>query len=269
MDLEKNKVAIVTTVANFDLYNKTINFFPSGIKIYFIDGTKGFYGIRSLLFLIEKFKKSDIDWLIMADEDVVFKKPEYVFDLISYMKANSYTTCGMRDGGTLQWRGENPYSINTFFSILNLKEIYTIYNRKNILANQYIDKTENLGTLNGLNSNNYKTESLFEPYYCFYFWLLRNNKKILYLDVTTPGKDETTLVFDHEGRELLYHAWYSRFYNIESKHTARINKVLKFGVNPSTEKRNPILLKNPSFHFKLFFYTYSQRLKRLLLRKKN
>jgi len=81
VNIEKDKIAIVTTVGNFDLYNRTINFFPTGIKIYMVDGTKGFYGIRSLLFFIEKLKNSGIDWLIMADEDVVFKKPEYVFDL--------------------------------------------------------------------------------------------------------------------------------------------------------------------------------------------
>lgn len=263
MNIEKNKVAIVTTVSNFDLYNQTINFFPSGIRIYKVDGTKGFYGIRSLLFFIEKLKNSNVDWLIMADEDVVFKNPEYVFELIAYMEEQGFITCGMRDGGTLQWRGENPYSINTYFSVLNLKEIYPIYNRKRILANQYIVENEDLGELKNLNSENYKTDSLFEPYYCFYFWLLRNNKKILYLNATSPDKNETTLVFDHKGRELLYHAWYSRFYNIETKHTARINDVLKYGQNPVVKNRYPILLKNPLFNFKLFFYTHIMRLKRV------
>ena len=263
MDIDKKNVAIITTVSNFSLYKHTINFFPSGIKIYVVDGTKGFYGIRSLLFFIDKLKNSDIEWLIMADEDVIFTNPDSVFDLISYMKEKKFITCGMRDGGTLQWRGENPYSINTFFSILNLKEINPIFNRKEILANQYINENENLGSLDNLNSNNYKTDSLFEPYYCFYFWLLRNDKKILYLDATSPDKNETTLVFDHKGKELLYHAWYSRFYNIETRHTDRINKVLNYGVNPCREDRIPIILRNPWFRVKLFFYTHLQRLKKV------
>lgn len=263
MSIDKKNIAIITTVSNFSLYEHTVKFFPSGIKIYVVDGTKGFYGIRSLLFFIDKLKNSDIEWLIMADEDVIFTNPEAVFDMISFMKTNNFTTCGMRDGGTLKWRGENPYSINTFFSILNLGEIKTIFNKRNILANQYIEENENLGSLKNLNSSNYKTASLFEPYYCFYFWLLRNNKNILYLDATSPDKNETTLVFDHEGKELLYHAWYSRFYNIEPRHTQRINKVLTYGVSPSSDNRIPILLKNPGFVIKLFFYTHIQRLKRV------
>ncbi len=263
MNIDKRNVAIITTVSNFSLYEHTVNFFPSGIKIYVVDGTKGFYGIRSLLFFIDKLRNSEIEWLVMADEDVIFTNPESVFDLISFMKEKNYTTCGMRDGGTLHWRGENPYSINTFFSVLNLKEIKTVFNRKEILANQYINENENLGNLKNLNSCNYKTDSLFEPYYCFYFWLLRNDKKILYLDATGPDKDETTLVFDHKGKELLYHAWYSRFYNIESRHTDRINKVLTYGVNPSTKNRSPIILKNPGYRFKLFVYTFLQKLKRI------
>ncbi len=263
MNIDKKNVAIITTVCNFSLYKHAAIFFPSGIKIYVVDGTKGFYGIRSLLFYIDRLRNSEIEWLIMADEDVIFTNPEAVFDMISFMKENNFTTCGMRDGGTLQWRGENPYSINTFFSILSLKDIKSIFNRKEILANQFINENENLGNLKNLNSSNYKTDSLFEPYYCFYFWLLRNDKKILYLDATSPCSNETTLVFDHNGKELLYHAWYSRFYNTESRHTDRINKVLAYGVNPSTENRIPIILKNPGFRFKLFFYTYLQKLKRI------
>lgn len=262
MIIEKSNIGIVTTVNTFELYNKTINFFPSGIKIFTIDGTKGFYGIKSLMFLLEKFKKFEIDWIIMADEDVVFKNPDNVFDLIQYMDENNFQVCGMRDGGTLNWRNKNPFAINTFFSVLNLREIYKIYDRKEILANQFIDKNEVFEDLINLNHDNYQIDSLFEPYYCFFFWILRNKMRILYLDAVNPDYDETTLLFDHIGRELLYHAWYSRFYNIDNLHTTRINEIIKFG-KYSEQPRVPILLKNPCFNFKYFFYKNFRNIKRL------
>ena len=39
---------------------------------------------------------------------------------------------------------------------------------------------------------NYDIRSLKEPYYCFYFWALLNNFKILYLDTINPVKGDQT-----------------------------------------------------------------------------
>jgi len=180
------------------------------------------------------------------------------------MNENNFVVCGMRDGGTSKWRNKSPYAINIFFSVLNLKEIYKTFDRKKILANQFINNNEHFEHLEYLNYNNYQKDSLFEPYYCFFFWLLRNKKKILYLDAVNPNNDETTLMFDHKGREFLYHAWYSRFYNIDSIHTSRINEILKIGLH-SGKIRNPILLKNPKFNFKYFFYKNFRFIKRSLI----
>lgn len=253
MNIDRNKIAIATTVGNWDLYEETVKSFPIGVKKYAIDGSKGFYGLRSLIYIIKKLKSRNMEWLILADEDVVFTKPDKTYSLINFMVDNGYTVCGMRDGGTLHWRNENPYAINTYFSILNLKEIYKIFDEKEIYRNQYILKNEFDQDLNELNFQNYKTSSLFEEYYCFFFWLLRNGKKIFYLNAKNPSDDETTVVFDQEGDVFLYHAWYARFYNKDKVHTERIETMLKKGEYVE-QTSSPVILKDQTYHLRYFFY---------------
>ncbi len=81
------KTAIISTVANFTLYNKTSKLFPKDIPKYVIDGINGMHGIDSLCYLMKKLKSSDIEWLIMCDEDVVFVNP----DLVCYNYGNERT----------------------------------------------------------------------------------------------------------------------------------------------------------------------------------
>lgn len=253
MNTHRDKIAIATTVGNWELYQRTEKTFPVGVKKYAIDGSKGFYGLKSLIFILKKLRSFDLDWLILADEDVVFTKPEKTFSLIKYMNEQGYSVCGMRDGGTLHWRNENPFSINTFFTILNLKEIYPIFDEKEIYQNQYILENEFDQDLNKLNFQNYKTSSLFEEYYCFFFWLLRKGKKIFYLHADNPSNDETTAVYDEAGEVFLYHSWYARFYNKEKVHSRRIDDMLKKGKYVE-QFSSPIIIKDRYYHLKYFFY---------------
>ena len=73
--------------------------------------------------MMKKLKGKGVEWLIMADEDVLFQNPEAVFDIINEMKSKNYIVCGIRDGGLISHRNHNPYLINTFFSIINFKEL--------------------------------------------------------------------------------------------------------------------------------------------------
>ena len=77
--MNKSPIAILTTVANFELYQKTVQLFPENVQKYVIDGRNGMHGIHSILFMINKLKGKGIEWLVMADEDVVFKNSEAVF----------------------------------------------------------------------------------------------------------------------------------------------------------------------------------------------
>lgn len=263
MGYNKGKIAIVTTVYNWDLYNKTVKSFPQDIKIYAVDGSKGLYGLESLLHIIRKLKKDKLNWLIMADEDVIFFKSENVFNLIEFLDSKNFTACGMRDGGALRWRNKNPHVLNTFFVILNLKEIYPIFDGREIRKNQYVKENEFQLNKKGLNHSNYDEKSLYEPYYCFFFWLLRKNKKIYYLNAQNPYGDETTLLFDNSNVGFLYHTWYARYYNRQLQQTKRIESVLEKGLYTNSSK--PIILKYPLFHFKFFFYKYYRRFLRMLL----
>ncbi len=221
-------IAIVTTVINKELHQKSSLLFPTIGVQYVIDGTNKMHGIDSVFYMMKKLKGKGIDWLIMADEDVLFINEQGVYDTIDYMNANNYMVCGVRDGGQIGIRIQNPYVINTFFSILNFKELESIWNKKEILENQYLIENEFRDDLEKLHGK-YDKMSLYEPYYCFYLWLRRKGKKILFLEATIPlqGDDITTLVFDINNKELAYHTWYARSYGENKKHTERIDKVIK------------------------------------------
>lgn len=221
---DKTKIAIITTVSNFELYQKTSQSFPKGIKRYVIDGTKGMYGIHSIIFMMKKLKRKGIEWLIMADEDVLFTKRNTVFSLIKEMKKQDITVCGVRDGGVITHRKQNPFVINTFFSILNFKEIEVIWNKNEVLKNQYIIKNEFNDDLSNL-AGEFNTKSIYEPYYCFYFWLRRQHKKIFFLDAKMYNDGiSNSVLFNDE--VFLYHTWYARSYNVNKKHTKRIDEII-------------------------------------------
>lgn len=206
------------------------------------------HGLHSILFMFKKLKNSGIEWLVMADEDVVFKNPEGIFNLITFMEHNNFMVSGVRDGGVINHRNKNPYAINTFFSILNFNKVVKFFNSKEILKNQYIDEdefTEDLGQL----AFEFDRISLYEPYYCFYFWLRRKGVKILFLDAKMLEEEKDKIsneVFLPDGTSLLIHTWYARSYGNNKKHTARINRILEKADSESNTKY-PIIFKDSMF----------------------
>ncbi|WP_037316552.1 hypothetical protein [Salegentibacter sp. Hel_I_6] len=244
--------AILTTVANFELYQKTANLFPEGIQTYVIDGRNGMHALHSIFYMFKKLKNKGIDWLVMADEDVIFTNPQSVLELIEFMKRNEYSVSGVRDGGAIKHRNNNPYAINTFFSILNFKKVSKLFNTNEIIGNQYVNKGEFEDDLSKL-VYSFDKKSLYEPYYCFYFWLRRKGEKILFLNskmIEEENEQISNEVFDPNGTSLLIHTWYARSYGKNEKHTARIDEVLKqisFASNP----RKPIIFKDTFFFIKM------------------
>ncbi|WP_298247543.1 hypothetical protein [uncultured Christiangramia sp.] len=247
-----DKIAIISTVVNFELYSKTSPLFPKNINHYVIDGRNGMHGLASIFYIFKKLKNKDIDWLIMADEDVIFKNPEKTLELVAYMKKNNFQVSGVREGGIISHKPFNPYAINTFFSILHFSEIEKIFNKKEIKKNQYISPDEFKDDLSQL-SMKFDTASLYEPYYCFYFWLKRKGFKFLYLNVDTnfPADDITTSVYVPDGNLLLHHTWYARAYGQNIKHTDRINNILESIPNTDKGDFSPIIFKDQHFGWKL------------------
>lgn len=242
-----SNIAILSTVVSNELYQISSQLFPNNIKKYVIDGTNGMYTIDSICYMMEKLKNKGVDWLIMADEDVLFEDTNLVFDIIRKMELENYTVCGVRDGGVIVHRDFSPYVINTFFSIINFKEIESIWNKKEVLKNQYYKENEFEDDLSSL-KNNFIVSSLYEPYYCFYFWLRRNNKQFLFLDANYPfADDQYTNAVYFEGKKLLYHTWFARSYGINKKHTDRINKILELQQFENKTVPKAIVLKHSTF----------------------
>ncbi|MBO2544271.1 hypothetical protein J0871_07570 [Salegentibacter sp. BDJ18] len=248
---EKKNIAILTTVANFDLYKKTSVLFPKDISRFVIDGTNGMHSLHSIFYMFKKLKGKEIDWLIMADEDVIFADNSKVFELINYMALNKYSVCGVRDGGMISHRNQNPHSINTFFSILHFSEIEKVFNLKEIKTNHYISAKEFKDDLKHLNFG-HAVDSLYEPYYGFYFWLRRKNFKFLFLKAEMPFQEDniTNSVFMPNGDLLLYHTWYARTYGSNKKHTARIDKVLEKTTQQQKNTVDPVIFKDRFFALK-------------------
>jgi hypothetical protein len=261
-----SEIAILSTVINFELYHKSSDLFPRNVQKYVIDGTNGMHGIHSIVYMMEKLKGKNIEWLIMADEDVLFNNSDLVFDIINRMKSENYTVCGIRDGGLISHRKYNPYLINTFFSIINFKEIETMWDKQQMLKNSKSVKNEFQDDLSNLTFELDKLSD-FEPYYCFYLWLRRRNKKFLFLDVDQPLDADTisnAVYFDK--KRLLYHTWYARSYGINEKHTNRINKVFDLLNFENEVVSVPIVFKDRTFYLKQELLKLIRRVKQKLER---
>jgi hypothetical protein len=258
--MDDSNVALLSTVINYELYQKSSQLFPSNIQKYVIDGKKGVHGLDSIFYMMRKLKGKGIEWLIMADEDVLFENDDMVFDIIKKMEADNYTVCGIRDGGLISHRAYNPYLINTFFSIINFKEIEAIWNKNEVLRNQFVTKNEfddNLSNLKGI----YDEQSIYEPYYCFYLWLRRNKKQFLFLDSNQPfQEDSITNAVYFEDKVLLYHTWYARSYGVNKKHTDRINKILELLKFENKVISTPIVFKHKTFFIIKRFRKLRQRI---------
>ncbi|MFA5300869.1 MAG: hypothetical protein WC389_21980, partial [Lutibacter sp.] len=243
--MDKSKIAILSTVNNFKLYEKSSALYPNDIQSYVIDGRNGMFGIHSINYMMKIFKKKDINWLILMDEDALFINSDLVFPLIEYMETHNYIISGIRDGGMLPERSGNPYVMNPFFSIIDLKKLKKIWNKNEMLNNHYIKDDEFIDDLSDLKYP-YNKKSMSEPYYGFYFWLKRKKLKLLYLDVSLPFKDDqiTNIVHDIEGRPILYHTWFSREYGDErGRHTYRIDKVFDKFKTVKYKNIEPIVYK--------------------------
>lgn len=243
--MENFKIAIISTVINFDLYAKSSQLFPKNIPKYVIDGTNGMHGLDSLFYMMKKLKGKEIEWLIMADEDVLIYDSAVICDIIQKMQSEDYMICGIRDGGIITHRIYNPFVINTFFSIINFKELERVWDKKQITKNNFIRINEFDDDLTNLQGK-YDENSLYEPYYCFYLWLRRKNKRFLFLDGYMSEDQITNSVF-YKDKLLLYHTWFARAYGINKKHTNRIDKIFEltnFQNNKTYEAR---IFKDKSF----------------------
>lgn len=243
----KSGIALLTTVANFDLYNTTSSHFPTGIRRFVIDGTNGMHALHSIRYMMRKLRGKGIEWLIMADEDVVFVRPEAVFSIIADMEANGHTVCGVRDGGVVAHRKQNPHLPNTFFCILRFDVIEAMWNAREVAGHQHARAGEFDKEWDRLPFP-FDEGSVFEPYYCFFLWLRRQGKTIRFLEADMPFADDaiTNAVY-YENRPLLYHTWYARSYGKHQGHTQRIDRVLERAALGPGGSESPVVFRDATF----------------------
>ncbi|MEZ7493948.1 hypothetical protein QO206_00510 [Leeuwenhoekiella aequorea] len=263
--IDKNSIVLLTTVSNFDLYNKTKYSHPKGIKKVVIDGQDGMYGIESLYYSFKKLRNRNIKWLILADEDVIFLDNLAIFDIIEKLQDTGAIAAGVRDGGTIPNRIHNPYVPNMFFCVLNFEKIVQVYNKKEIKKNEFISKDEFIEDLSGLKEP-FKTESLFEPYYKFFLWLKRKGEHYLFLNAElydSKNDELTTLVKSLNGKPMLIHTWFARSYGWNKYQTKRIDSLLQiFNSKIVPEESESVsIIKDP-------YFKYQNKIKKFFLKLK-
>jgi hypothetical protein len=265
--MKPSDIAILSTVNNFELYNKSASLYPPEIARYVFDGRNGMFGIHSIFYMMQKFKNTNIKWMVLMDEDALFINPNLIYPLIEFMERNDFIIAGMRDGGMLPERSGSPYAMNPYFSIINFEKLKKIWNKKEVIKNHYILENEFDDDLCHL-SYPFNKMSMSEPYYGFYFWLKRNNYKLLYLDVSLPFPDDqiTNAVHDLEGNKILYHTWFSREYGDDrGRHTDRIDKVFaQFSQSDTIESKQPKIFKDSLFPVKNRIRKFKKNMKKRL-----
>ena len=88
--MKNSNIAILTTVINQELYQKSSCLFPTTMQRFVIDGSNKMHGLDSIVYMMKKLKGKGIDWLIMADEDVLFIDTKGIYETINFSFRNSF-----------------------------------------------------------------------------------------------------------------------------------------------------------------------------------
>jgi len=220
-----NSVAIVCNSQYEDLYKESSYFYKDlPFDKIRIDGSNGFYGLK---FLNNLIKTCRYDWVILIDEDCFVSDVNEVVSLLKFQMKNNYAFSGPPDGGVMTYRNHNPVAINTFFSILNLKKIKSVYREKVAMRTVFNVRLKKHTPFHLINPDILYKYNNFEPYYRIFFHCINKNLKPLYLDVENLSlKDDkwSTILKSHDGKNFAYHSWFSREW--KAGHKKRITKLI-------------------------------------------
>jgi hypothetical protein len=166
------------------------------------------------------------DWVVHIDEDCFVTAPSRILDIIDHMRENNFVCCGMPDGGVVKTRRHNPVACNPFFLVLNVAELREVVAEDPDINAAIWDESYQgrVAPFVGVRGNRYLFDE-FEPYYPLFFWLCRNDKRILYLDArewALEPEGQSTELLDHCGAPLAVHTWYARQYKVPRPSAARL-----------------------------------------------
>lgn len=212
------KIAIFTRSMNYRLYDSAMHCLkelPYPRRRLMARSADGY--LLSML-------NSGADWAINIDEDAFVTDINALKELLEYCIANNIINCGMPDGGVMPIRSHNPLVTNPFFNIINLAAIRKEYSPKTLIYySKHRAEFENMKPA-AIIKHEYSYD-YFEPYCNFFVWTSQTFKT-LYLDARIHEDGISTVLLNHKGDPMLIHTWYSRFYDIDPKHTERINKII-------------------------------------------
>ena len=263
--LINNKVGIFTNSFNPELLNMSKIFYhdiynPIVVPGIINNGTTRFYGYECFDYVLSTSWFTDrFDYLIYIDEDCFVTNIESMYNLLKEFIDNNYGFAGIPDGGVCCHRNHNPISINTFFTIFNIKEIKKIYNGKEVHETVFDDslKIYKPDFLITDKSDNFKKElekkipyceivrdnpkdvcsrhqtpysiswDNFEPYYRIFFFLLKNGLKPMYIKGQDSLIDDLgiTTELHYNNIPFCYHTWFARNYINDIEQNTRIKKV--------------------------------------------
>ena len=260
----QDRIAIVTTVLNDKLYQKSLKSYPEKLDYFKIDGRFGCYGIHAIELTLKKM--SAYDFIVMVDEDVVFENNSELFSLMREMKQNQIEISGCRDfdmGG--KRHDGNPLVMNTFFLVINnlilkLRKSQFIFKNPQIFQNEFFEEKF-------LSQTIYNKENLYslrEPYYWFFLALWKDETNFFYLKNAQRyfvNDAVTTSVFGLNAFPICHHAWYARAYNFDQYQTERIDRLMA-GFQ-FFERRKSQLLRSPV----TFVYQYYKKKSKQLVKK--
>ncbi len=240
------KIKIVTNYQSNELYLKSKEFYEDfGFEMIGIDGSNGFYGFDFFNYMMTNKIFYDCDWIIYIDEDCFITNKQALFDLLKYQIDNNIHCSGVPDGGVISHRFHNPVSIIAFFCIINvgvMREKYETEVVKSMVYGQDLDKfiPHHLINTNRPYEEKFRRTIAqgyspygvifdnFEPTYKLFFWLLRNNYNMLYLNAYDYSNDDlTTIVKNQNNIDFAYHTWFARKFNTP-EHKNRILNIINY-----------------------------------------
>ncbi|MCB0324282.1 MAG: glycosyltransferase [Bdellovibrionales bacterium] len=198
------RVVIVTRSINdrlFELSGALLDPAVPRIKLTGTDADSYFYAFNDI----------DAEWIINIDEDAFVMDWPRIMKLLDHMERENIDCCGVPDGGVIDHRFHNPISPNPYFSIHCNRNIRAKFDRAAIDKSTFADDLLPHAPSHLFKKNHRYEFDNFEPYYKYFFWLLRTGSKLLYLDAGAWARDPVASVtFDHERQPLLIHSWYAR-----------------------------------------------------------
>lgn len=170
------------------------------------------------------------DWIKLAcesgkkyythiDEDCFLLDKQQVVNTSQLLKM--YDLIGIPDGDVPYRSNFNNVAMNSFFMMGRVDNLLDIDVLK--VRQLRFDPETHPVRANVVHKG---SEPNFEPYYCFFWHLLNNNKRFKYLDVRVDKRFRSSNVrLDNNSPDICMHMWYSRMWD---KHRERYNAAKTF-----------------------------------------